>query len=229
MGHRWNVNLGQRCFSLGVISLAVGAAFGCFAVGGCARQLTITQADYINTAMQRDRDAEDRTGEPLEVNIVCVYPKDLDKPRNAALSPDTRITSDVWYKNRPTLERVAGGTAFDLPADQVYLLTDQKEVYGRPIGSSLRGAKIDGQEPMEYRGIRFKGLFDKRSVIYVFPRFIGEDRKVEPVAPVKLHPPGAYPRDLYVEIGVEDPKGKAIQYVKNRTVRKLGRDRKARN
>ena len=145
------------------------------------------------------------------------------------MSPETEITSDVWYKYRPTLERMAGGATFDLPRNQIYLLTFDKEVYGKPIGKALQGAVKDGKRKLIFGGIQFKGLFDKRSVIYVFPKFIGPGGEKLPVRPAKLHPPGAYRRDLYVEIGVEDPEGKAVQYIKNLTDRKLGRDQEADN
>lgn len=207
--------------------VAVAALSG---VTGCSRTMTITQADYINTAVHRSRPPGNRTGERLEVDIVCVYPKDLDKQVNELLSPDKGITCDLWYQHRPTT-RQSGGTAFDLPRNQIYLLTDEKDVFGKAIGKSLRGAKQDGKDKIKLSGIDFReegfgkfagSLFNERAVLYVFPRFIGPDGKIMRVAPAKFHPPGAYRSELFVEIGVEDPGGAAVQYIKNTTQRKVG-------
>ena len=68
---------------------------------GCARVLTITQEDYINTAMHIGRPKEQRTGQPLELSIVCVHAADLQKEANDLLSPESEITSKIWYENRP--------------------------------------------------------------------------------------------------------------------------------
>lgn len=209
----------------------VGRCWGCLillgglgAGGGCAsRSVTFIQADYINTAMHRNRAPGDRTGEPLEVAIVCVYPSDLARSENGALKPESNITSDVWYQYRPrTGQRGAG---FSLPPEQIYLLTDETGAYGTVKGKRLRGAKQDGRSRVKVAGIKFSergwknvGTIHKSgSVIYVFPKFIGPDGLVLPSTPVKFHPPGSYGRDLQVEIGVEDPDGAANQYVRMAT------------
>jgi hypothetical protein len=229
LGRSWTR---RRCARRAPIVLL--ALLGLLVPSGCARSLTITQSEYINTAVHRNREPSKRTGERLEVAIVCVYPKDLENAANAALSPDTDITCDMWYQHRPVPGQVGGGR-FDLPRERIYMLTDEKEVYGKPVGKSLRGAKQDGKEKMKIAGIDFHepgwgkvggSLFDERAVIYVFPRFVGPDGKVLRVAPAKFHPPGAYRSDLYVEIGVEDPGGAANQYIKNTTERKLNRGEK---
>jgi hypothetical protein len=216
--------------SLGrVLVLMFGAAA---LLPGCARSLTITQQDYINTQMHVDRSPEYRTGQPLEVNVVCVYPSDLGKPVNAPLAPDNNLTSDVWYRRRPQSGSIAGAGTFDLPAKQIYLLTDSKDAYGKVVGPRLRGGKQDGKSTVKISGIDFRekgkfkvtgSLFDARAVLYVFPKFIGTDGDVLKAAPAKFHPPGDYRRDLYVEIGVEDRGGREIQYINNTTDRKLGR------
>src|SRR3972149_9744595 len=68
---------------------------------GCERKLIIEQDPYINTAMQQNRPPEQRTGEPLEVAVVCVLPKDLDRPQNADLKRETHITCKDWWERCP--------------------------------------------------------------------------------------------------------------------------------
>lgn len=201
---------------------------------GCARTLTITQHDYVNTQMHIGRtNTNDRTGEPLEVSIVCVYPSDLSKPVNAALSPDSNITSDLWYKMRPRTGQVGGGSTFDLPAGQIYILSDSKTSYGKVLRPRLNGAVHDGKKKIKLTGLDFHeagkfkmagSLFNARACLYVFPKFMGTDGQVLKVPPARFHPPGDYRRDLFVEIGVEDRGGREIQFIKNTTDRKLGED-----
>ena len=59
------------------------------------------EADYINTAMHVARPKEHRTGQPLEVAIVCVTPSDLEHDANERLDPDGDITADVWFQDMP--------------------------------------------------------------------------------------------------------------------------------
>lgn len=191
---------------------------------GCARSLTIRQDPYINTASQANRPADKRTGDPLELTIVCVYPADLKKPGNEALQPDSKITSKEWYDRRPEvgLEKSAG--RFDLPANQIYVLTNADKVYGRRIGSALRGAAFDGDRPIQKTGIDFKwdALHGEQSVIYVFPKFIGASGGVLPVPPAKLHPPGAYDANVEIKIGLHaDRPPEDAQYVEVLSPRKL--------
>lgn len=196
---------------------------------GCARTITFTVHEHINTAIHRDRDPKDRTGEPLEVNIVCVYPSDLDKTENAPLMPDANITSEAWYRFRPVPGHTGGGGRFSIPAKQIYVLSDDQTVFGVRKGKALRGYAETGKKKIKVTGIEFKGsgrgtsLFNKRAVLYVFPKFIGPTGEVLPVLPARFDPPGHFRRDLYVEIGVKDPAGRAEQFIKNTTVRKAGR------
>ncbi len=195
---------------------------------GCGRTMTITQADYINTGMQIARAKDQRTGQPLEVNIVSVYPHDLNNELNSLLSPDQDITADLWYLNRPQYgDKVEDDdqTHIRLPKNQVFLLTDDKQYYGTRIGSRLRGAVTDKRKKIAAK-FEFAGsLHDKRSVIYVFPKFIGPKGEVLPVPPVKLHPPGAFTHELFVEIGVEEGRENYGQYIDNKTERKMhGKD-----
>ncbi|MFQ5592200.1 MAG: hypothetical protein ACE5HE_13640 [Phycisphaerae bacterium] len=202
---------------------------------GCAsRTVTITQADRINTRVQIGREPALREGEPLEVNIVCVYPCDLKKDRNALLAPDKGITSAVWYARRPEVGKLSDAERFDLPARQIYLLTDDTECFGTPKGPRLRGAKKDGKKEIKITGIAFKekrrfsvagSLFDPRAVIYVFPKFLDEHENVLPVLPAKFSPPGDYYRHLGVEIGVLDPGKTEEQYIKPTTPRRLNKRR----
>jgi len=200
------------------VGWAAGVVLTALAVGCSTRTLTITQHDYINTDIHLGRPAGERTGDPLEVNVVCVYPDDLDKPQNAQLRPESGITSDIWYKYRPT-EAVgaAGGNKFDLPAEQILLLTDATDFYGTRYGPTLRGAVVDGQKERVISDIKLKSLKDKRSVMFVFPLFVSREGTILPTAPVKFHPPGKHPRHLGVEIGLKDPVNRTGQFIRTTT------------
>lgn len=186
----------------GLIVLALLTLAG--GLTGCARQLSIKQDQYVNTAPHKNRPAAQRTGEPLEVAIVCVYPHDLQNPANELLKPDSRITCRDWYDRRPVADG-AGHSAFVLPREQVYVLTDATDSYGRQVGNALGGAANDGEAAVVVNGIDFNArlLHDKNSVIYVFPRFLGSDGRVLEVKPAKFAPPGAYKREIAVHIGVQ--------------------------
>ena len=45
------------------------------------------------------------------------------------------------------------GNRFDLPRDQVYVLTNDDNAFGRHIGSALRGATLDGDKPINKGGV----------------------------------------------------------------------------
>ncbi|MBN2447775.1 MAG: hypothetical protein JXO22_13675 [Phycisphaerae bacterium] len=186
---------------------------------GCARTITIYQDPYVNTAAQANRPPEKRTGEPLELAIVCVYPQDLEKAENELLRPGSRVTCRDWYERRPQVG-VESQTGFSLPQEQIYTMTVADDVYGRKIGSVLRGAKLDGDKPITKSGIQFKWgeLHNKDATIYVFPKFIARDGSVLPVTPAKFNPPGKYKSKLSIDIGVaaDRPLDEA-QYVKVRS------------
>lgn len=214
--------LRRWCTSLRLVVLS--GMVGAVCVSGCGRAVTITQAGYINTAGFRGRNPAERTGFPLEVNIVCVYPHDLNKEANSQLSPDSEITSAIWYKKRPDGRGEAG--KFDLPSDQIYLFTDETDVYGKTVGPRLNGAKHDGKEKIAVRGgIIFNGrlLHNAQSVIYAFAKFVDGEGKVLDSPPAKFDPPGHFRRELFIEVGVDDPDGRADQYIKNTTIRHYGK------
>ncbi len=197
-----------------VVILAGLASTGC-----SGKRVTLIQDEYINTAIHLSRAPGQRTGEPLEVNIVCVYPGDLEKPENALLSPDSNITSQLWFARRPQNPPQPG--QFSLPATQVYVLTDEKDVYGKVAGKALRGAKRDGRTEVTVTGIEFKeegwfkggAVHSSRSVIYVFARFYDQNGAILPVPPAKFNPPGSYGNPLRVHIGVREPAGRAEQFI----------------
>lgn len=173
------------------------------AIAGCSRSLTINQDPCINTASQANRPAEKRTGEPLELAVVCVYAADLKKAGNELLRPDSKISAKDWYEKRPEIGAAAAGR-FDLPQNQVYVLTNDDRVYGRHIGTALRGTKFDGDQPIQKSGIALNwgAVHDAQTVIYVFPKFIGRDGGVLPVPPAKFNPPGKYGANLAIKVGV---------------------------
>ena len=184
--------------------MLVGIGFASCGILGCpARSLTITQDAYINNAMHRNLPEGERTGDPLEVSIVCVYPEDLEKPANQALRPGQNINCKGWYDHRP---EASGAVAdrFDLSRNQIYLLTDggSAQVFGQKKGPALKGAVRDGRGQVVVSGIKFeRKLHGANSVIYVFPRFIDKNGEVLPTPPAVFNPPGAYTSGLSVKIG----------------------------
>lgn len=199
---------------------------GLLVTGGCGRTMTITQDRFINTMMHVGRSANDRTGNPLEVNIVYVYPPDLEKPANQLLHPDSGITSDVWFKMRPRGSSGEEGR-FDLPPEQIYLYTDETDPYGKKVGPRLKGAEVDGRSEIEVTGdIAFRGPpRDQQSVIYVFPRFLDEKANVLKTLPAKWDPPGDFGESITLRIGVREPAGRAEQFIENTTRRQSGKHR----
>lgn len=195
---------------------------------GCGRTLTITQADYINTASQYGRASGAVTGEPLEVSIVCVHPADLQNELNGMLDPGQHITSDLWYRYRPQPGDKLddeGHSRFRLPANQIFVLTDEKQVYGVRKGPYLRGAVVDKRKKVVVR-FDFGGpLHDPKSAIYVFPKFTDVNGEVIPAEPVVFNPPGDYTDKLFVEIGVDQGRENHGQYIAQKTERKLGHDK----
>lgn len=201
---------------------------GCLSVAvstGCARMLTITQADYVNTAMHVNRPVGSRTGDPLEINIVCVTPKDLDHEANDALAPDVGITSEIWFRDRPIpgdkKDMDDRGGRFWLPKGQISLMTYDTKCFGKRIGEPLRGAATDRKDTVVKRFNHAGHLHDDKSVIYVFGKFIDRNGNVLPVPPAKFHPPGAYTEKLHVKVGVDESRANYGQYIDNLTERKL--------
>lgn len=188
-------------------TLVLGVVGASLLTGCASRSLTVRQQDYINTAMHRDRDQEKRTGEPLRVDVVCVYPSDLQKGGNQLLNPESKVTSDYWFDNG------AGNGKISIPADQIYVLSDNTNEYGIWKHPSLRGAKQDGKNEVTIKGLKFKekrgwkeggSLLAKEAVIYVFPKFTNKEGRVMDIAPAKFYPPSRYSKNMIVEIGVED-------------------------
>jgi hypothetical protein len=176
--------------------------------GGCAqRTLRITQDPRVNTAVKD-------LGEPLEINIVCVYPKDVEK--NPDLDPVRRagpITADTWYARRPTGEN-SDGQHFQLPRNQIHLLTNETSYYGILEGPALRGRDLDGQVVVRSFDVK-PGLIlrNRHSAIYVFPKFFKEKSgALLPVPPVVFSPPAKFGTALQVHVkaqGIEHGRGAA--------------------
>ncbi len=198
--------------------MAVVAVVGC--LQGCAQHVTFRQADYINTAMHWGRAPSQRTGEPLEINIVRVRSKDLKIATNDRLRPDRNISSDVWFANRPILgddlEKAETGGRFWLPKSQILVMTYDPEYYGTRIGDPLRGAATDKKKEIK-TSVSASGMFSNvTSAIYVFAKFVDENGNVLPIAPARLRSPGRGDRELIVEIGVDESRGDFGQYIEVR-------------
>jgi hypothetical protein len=174
--------------------------------------------------MHHYRHADQRTGDPLEVTIVAVHPDDLEREGNSGLKPGSGLTCRGWYENRPV--HSGGEDRFDLPPEQILLLTNADQVYGKKLGPALNGAINDGRADVVIKGIPFRWtkLHSRDSVIYVFPKFIGPDGDVLPVAPAVFNPPGAYTSALHVRIGVGESQEHYGQYIENVSKRKLHGD-----
>ena len=199
---------------------AMLAGLGSFALGaGCSHQLTFLQEDYINTAIHWGRAPSQRTGEPLEINVVSVRAKDLKLDVNDRLKPESQITSAVWFANRPIpgddQEKAEMGRRFYLPKSQILVMTYASEYYGTRIGDPLCGAVADHKKEIKTT-VPASGLFGSlNSVTYVFAKFVDEKGKVLPVAPARIRSLGGI-HDLIVEIGVDESRGNFGQYVEAR-------------
>lgn len=196
-------------FSLAGLTLAALMAGGC----GGDRKITFVQDDYINTGVHCDRArAEERTGEPLDVSIVCVTPADMKKQVdgvnvNHNLRAASGLTSADWYERCPISGRPEESKSrFAISPEQIYVLTNdtnQARLFGTRVGPALNGAKIDGQAKTIETPIVFKGSQSSDdSIIYVFAKFKDRNGRVLPAPPVKFQPPSRYKGDLRVRIGV---------------------------
>ena len=206
----------QVCGIRGLVRVGCGAVVLAAVVlsSGCSSTtLTITQGEYINTAMHMNRPAASRTGEPLELTVVCLYSKDLKHEANGRLAPGSGITSDIWYRDRPMLgdreEMQDRGTRFWVPKSQVFVMTYDKQYYGTSIGAPIRGYATDKSAEIRRR-FDFPSSFKKsRAWIYVFPRFIDTEGRVLPVPPAVFKPGNA----IQVEIGVNEDRAHYGQYI----------------
>ena len=218
----WMERAVHRSWKLATLLAMFGASVG------CNRELTIIQHDRINNGMHINRPENQRTGEPLEVNIVCVKASDLDEEGNSLLDPDSGITCDLWYRDRPAPGAKIDDedySGFKIPKSQVFVLTDEKDRYGSRQGAALRGAVADNRSKVEV-SFDFGGeLHAKKSVIYVFPKFMGPDGTVLPVTPAKFSPPGDFVEELTVEIGVDNSRPHYGQFVERTTEAKLNRSK----
>lgn len=212
-----------------------GLLFG----SGCARELTITQDNFVNTASQIDRPPQQRTGVPLELAIVCVYEKDLERSVNSALKPGSGITSDIWFKKRPlpgddetdaSKRKPGWEERFQLSTDQIFLLTNDEpgKVFGKRIANALRGAQIDGKQLKKKFEFSTFAVHNRNSVIYVFGRFSDNADNTLPVKPAIWNPPGDYTEALSLHIGVDEgnPRGNFGcfgQYLENTTPPRLNK------
>lgn len=184
------------------VGLLLGLA--AVALSGCAsKELVITQAEYVNTGMGP-------SGEPLELHIVYVHPEDLKHAANGRLAPESGITSDVWFRDKPqpgdTKDMSGRGSRLWLPEDQILLLNNPPAdiSYGTHVGNRARGAAYDKSEMVVRRNLAIKGRGKTPTVVYVFPKYIDSRGQIMPKRPAKFHPVGDYGDELRVRIGGED-------------------------
>jgi hypothetical protein len=228
----------RKRFSVGRAGVwGVLAALSTFGSVGCvSRTLIIGQDDHVNTDMHKHRPCDRRTGEPVEITIVCVYGKDLDADGspNDELGPKSNVTARDWYERRPQpgdrVDDETGHNRFRLDKDQIYLLTNAppEKIYGKIIGAALRGGLIDGPK-VSRKGVKFDSmaLHDGNASIFVFPKFIDRDGSVLSVSPARFNPPGDYDDELYIKIGVNDACSEnPQQYISNITREGLGGGKK---
>ena len=185
---------------------SIGLASGC-----STSKFTIVQDEFINTAVHLNRPVEQRTGDPLEVTIVYLFEDDLAKEANAGLRPGSGITSKGWYDNRPSH---SGRGGFQVPADQVFILTNDDQPYGTRVGRRLQGAKRDGTAEIVVEGASFRsrGRFKSGPIMYVFPKFVGPQGQVLPVPPI-LHSSSRSKNGLRFRVGVDPNRDHYGQYM----------------
>jgi len=208
---------------------AMGASLAVLLAGGCSdRHLTIVQDDFINNGMQHGRAEKDRTGEPLQIDIVCVHPEDLKY--NDDLRPERQITSKEWFEHRPQTDykdksKDSSDKLYRLPKGRIFVLcrqNDKDRTYGVYRKPCLRGAKLDGRT-VTVDGINFRSssLFDGDSIIYVFGKFTDEKGQVLKTPPAVFRPPGKYTSAIAVKVGVHkdqmNDRDKRGQYIENTT------------
>ena len=192
------------------LRVAALAALGLLCWPGCAtkKSLTITRDPYINNGMHVDRQMGDRTGEPLEVAVVMVYPNDLKNDANMRLRPDSGMNVAEWFEKRPQPgddpAATGGNPRFRLKQSQIYLFTNDTQYYGTRIGPAINGSATDKGDP-KVRELDFKeGMNDPNAAIYVFARFNSPGTNATlPAPPVVFRKPGSYPKDLTVHVGVD--------------------------
>jgi hypothetical protein len=209
-----------------ILALGIAAILGL----GCERRLTIRQDGYINNAMQPNRPPARRTGEPLELTVVCVLPADLrdDNGPNADLKPGSPVNSRMWYARRPGAQLAPKpgepvAAPFNIPATQIFILDENntdaslRPLHGKTIEGQDRELKVT--DKMLKFSIPALDLFSKNCIVYVFGRFADENGDILPVPPAVFAPPGDYKSELYIRVGstgkLDGPtKG---QYIKNIT------------
>jgi hypothetical protein len=206
------------------MAIGLGAAL----TFGCERRLTIRQDGYINNAMQPNRPPARRTGEPLELTVVCALPADLKDPANADLKPGSPINSRMWYARRPGAQTAPKpgepvAAPFKIPADQIFILDEAnpdaslRPLHGRTIEGQDRELKVT--DKMLKFEIPALDLFSKNCIVYVFGKFADENGDILPVAPAVFSPPGDYTSELFIKVGSSgkwDSPDRG-QYIKNIT------------
>lgn len=159
---------------------------------GCEKQsMTFSVDKYINTAMQiqQNKAAEARTGEPLDVDIVCVFPKDLSNDSNSLLRPGSGITCDQWYDRRPKSPQ-AEGKNFVLPATHIYSLARDNTIYGTWKRGPVQGHGVPNYpEQFTINDLDFPIGWFSSGVVYVFPRFTNDQGGVLQIPPAVFNPP----------------------------------------
>lgn len=208
---------GRKTAILSILALSNLFALG----GGCPYELTMYRDQYINNASQANLPSGAvRSGYPLELNVVLVYPKDLQRAENSQLRPGTGITSQDWFRRRPmpgdSVQMTNRGDRFWLPPEQILLLTDRSEIFGIRRGPSVRGSEYDPNPVLEFE---FNGpAGSKESVIYVFGEF-RDTNSILPVRPAMFHPPANHHNNrqdgkykIAVRIGVDKDRTGGANY-----------------
>jgi hypothetical protein len=209
-----------------ILAVGIAAILGL----GCERRLTIRQDGYINNAMQPNRPPARRTGEPLELTVVCVLPRDLkdDNTANADLKPGANINSRIWYARRPGAQLApkpgeAVAPPFNIAATQIFVLDENnadatlRPLHGKTIEGHDRELKVT--DKMLKFEIPALDLFSKNCIVYVFGKFADENGDILPVPPAVFTPPGDYKSELFIKVGSSGDWNSPTrgQYIKNIT------------
>ncbi|HWL93908.1 MAG TPA: hypothetical protein VNT79_10270 [Phycisphaerae bacterium] len=188
-------NLGK--WTLGVTALLLAAPFA-----GCSRKLTIYRDEVINTNF-------DRNGVPMDVDIVSVYPSDFKdelEDINRDLLPGQRITSDMWFLNRPTRESAKNPddrSHYRIPRERILSFCERAEdTAGERQGGRIRGSKYSksGEHEIVLSNIPVGSPNHERSVIFVFCRFTDANGTVLQTRPAEFRKPARFGNELGVRI-----------------------------
>ncbi len=158
----------RRIGEMGLMLVAASAIIGC----NRPRTVIITTDKSINDFTNPGGD-----GLPVDVDVVIVFKEDYTgdvSKFNAELNPansSTMLTTESWYRKRPTSNDCIKSDQFCLPSNQIRVFTnDEGDVYGARIDGYFQGG--GGEVNLDFIKAQFP---DRQSLdtayVYVIPEF----------------------------------------------------------